>query len=39
MVRTMLIHANSRWSDSVTINLWPIRYQDGKRGLHGLGTA
>ena len=23
MARTMLIHANSRWADSVTINLWP----------------
>ncbi|KAI2502191.1 hypothetical protein MHU86_12243 [Fragilaria crotonensis] len=23
MARTMLIHANSRWSESVTTNLWP----------------
>jgi hypothetical protein len=23
MARSMLIHANSRWSESVTINLWP----------------
>ena len=27
MARTMLIHANSRWPDGVTTNLWPYAIQ------------
>jgi hypothetical protein len=34
MARTMLIHANSRWSDSVTTNLWPYAIRNANEAIN-----
>ena len=34
MARTMLIHANKRWPDSVTVNLWPYALRTANEALN-----
>jgi hypothetical protein len=34
LARTMLIHANARWSDSVTANLWPYAIRTANKSIN-----